>query len=119
MFHFTSQIEPIQNLLNYCENAYIYFYFQLRHDILSKQLPNIDYKSQRNEILGFCSVDMYREILEKKHTGEELKREINDLMKNYKKFVPKYLTKSWFYSIMLQVKVNDFLQTTTTKNYNV
>lgn len=69
-----------------CPEAYEYFYHQLRNDLIDGGIPNINYKTQLGEIIGFCVVDMYREALEKDLSLEEL-------MKHYKSFVPKSLRK--------------------------
>lgn len=52
------KVEPIRNLEKYCKEAYNYFFYQLRHDLLLNQLPNIDFKTDQSDIFGFCSVDM-------------------------------------------------------------
>lgn len=83
------------------KNAYDFFYHQVRHDVLHNAIPEIAYPKYKNDILGLCVIDMFLEIIENHKTIEELN-------KNYKKYVPKEIWRN--HSVFAKRKIESSLR---------
>ena len=83
------------------KRTYNYYYDQVRYDVLQNNIPEIEYPKFKNDILGLCVIDMYVEMIENNKSVEQL-------MKNYKNYIPKELAKH--HSIFAKYKIENKLR---------
>ncbi|XP_050456065.1 tyrosine-protein kinase hopscotch [Cataglyphis hispanica] len=83
-FEFRLRFKPysIKKLKQIDEQAYNYYFQQVRADIMNNKVSDIVYEKHKDELIGLGVSDMYREMLEK-----QLPREVVEL--EYKKYIPK------------------------------
>lgn len=105
----TFQIPLLSNLKQLDTNTYDYFYHQVRFDVLHNAIPEIAYPNFKNDILGLCVTDMYVEMIEKNKTVDELK-------KNYKKYIPKEMAKS--HSVFARREIEGSLKSIKSKMHD-
>lgn len=85
------QIKDLPTLKSLDKNAYNYFYHQVKWDLINGKIPDLVYPNHKEKVLGLIVTNMYIEMLEYNTSVDELK-------KNYKKYVPeKYVKKHSFY----------------------
>ncbi|CAH2267020.1 jg6719 [Pararge aegeria aegeria] len=73
-------------LLTLDENTYDYYFQQARNDVNENKIPEIKYPEHKHELLGLGIADMTRAITEDKLP-------MNDVVRNYKKYIPKVIIK--------------------------
>lgn len=84
-------VPNIEKLRLVDENAYDFFFKQIRHGILHDEIPNLNYEKHKKEIMGLCVLDMLRSGIE-----DHISRE--DIKSNYKKYVPRWARKKhWIF----------------------
>lgn len=83
-FDFRMRFKPrsIQKLKQIDEQAYDYYFQQVRADIMNNRVPDIVYEKHKEELIGLGVSDMYRVMLEKNLPRETVESE-------YKKYIPK------------------------------
>ncbi|XP_070150583.1 tyrosine-protein kinase hopscotch [Polyergus mexicanus] len=83
-FDFRLRFKPcsMQKLKQIDEQAYNYYFQQVRTDIMNNKVPDIVYEKHKDELIGLGVSDMYREMLEKQLPRETVESE-------YKKYIPK------------------------------
>lgn len=95
-YFFTSLQLDSQVLLNHCKEAYNYYYFQVRHDVLNNQISELRHFREEGKIVGLCFADMYREFVDGQKTIEELKE-------NYSSYIPRELKKKHYIFIRRKI----------------
>ncbi|XP_072942901.1 tyrosine-protein kinase hopscotch [Epargyreus clarus] len=73
-------------LITLDETTYDYYFQQARNDVNDNKIPEIKYPEHKQELLGLGIADMTRAIVEEKLP-------LNDVVKNYKKYIPKVIVK--------------------------
>lgn len=63
-------------------NAYDYYFYQVRSDVLENKIPDLIYEKYKRELVGLGVTDMYRVMLEKDLPKESVESE-------YRKYIPK------------------------------
>lgn len=72
------------------KTAFDYYYRQVKSDLINERISELQYPNYKNEVLGFCVTSMYIEMLEHKVP-------IDELITNYKSFIPcKIWKEHWF-----------------------
>ncbi|VVD04448.1 unnamed protein product, partial [Leptidea sinapis] len=66
--------------------TYDYYFQQARNDVNENNIPEIKYPEHKQELLGLGIADMMRAILEEK-------LQLNDVVRNYKKYIPKVIVR--------------------------
>lgn len=69
-------------LLSLDKHTFNYYFYQVRHDLISNKIDGCNYEKHKDDLLGLSVVDMYRVMLE---TGTSKE----NLLVDYKKYVPK------------------------------
>ncbi|KMQ94378.1 tyrosine-protein kinase hopscotch [Lasius niger] len=83
-FDFRLRFKPcsMQKLKQIDEQAYNYYFQQVRIDIMNNKVPDIVYEKHKDKLIGLGVSDMYRVMLEKQLSRETVESE-------YKKYIPK------------------------------
>lgn len=89
-FRMRFKVPQLNTLKKLDENAYDYFYHQVRYDLVQGKIDEIKYPAFKDNVLGLGVVDMYIDRIEKNYS-------IEDLENNYKKYIPKELVKNHQY----------------------
>ncbi|XP_063698836.1 tyrosine-protein kinase hopscotch isoform X2 [Culicoides brevitarsis] len=108
-FRLRFKLDPVRKLSDLDKEAYDYYYFQVRHDLLAQEMPGLDYSEFTNRILGLCTTDMYRELIERKSTEEELKR-------NYKNYIPRHIKRH--HRLFVKRRIYSFLDNIKHKSHD-
>jgi hypothetical protein len=93
----------------------------VRYDVLHNNIPGLVNEKTKNEILGLCVTDMYREIIEdgnreyRDDDEKSRKLKIKYLSENYKSYIPKSLCeKHWiFLPKTIKDKLSSIVKTKT------
>ncbi|XP_055375626.1 tyrosine-protein kinase hopscotch [Condylostylus longicornis] len=85
-FRIRFRIPELISLKKLDEITYDYFYHQARFDMVMGKIDEIKYPTHKDRVLGICVVDTYIDMIEKCMS-------IEDIEKNYKKYIPKELLK--------------------------
>lgn len=89
-FRIRYKIPQLTILKKIDEITYNYYYHQVRYDLVNDRIDEIKYPKYKDDILGLGVVDMYIDMIEYNLT-------IDQLEKNYKKYIPKELIKNHHY----------------------
>ncbi|XP_072764255.1 tyrosine-protein kinase hopscotch [Anoplolepis gracilipes] len=83
-FEFRLRFKPcsMQKLKQIDEQAYNYYFQQVRADIMNNKVPDIVYEKHKDELIGLGVSDMYRVMLEKQVPQATVESD-------YKKYIPK------------------------------
>lgn len=101
IFSFHAQVKDLPTLKSLDKNAYNYFYHQVKWDLTNGKIPDLVYPNHKEKVLGLIVTNMYIEMLEYNTSVDELK-------KNYKKYVPeKYVKK---HSFIIKQKIAEQLE---------
>ena len=87
------------------KNAFVYYYMQVRYDLINLKYPGINYQDDEGLILGLVVADMYLEMTKYNTSADQL-------CKQYKKFVPKPLQK------VGKKKIRETISTVVKKDYD-
>lgn len=89
-FRVRYQVPSLSSFKRMDKKAYNYFYHQVKSDLVSNLIPELDYPNHKTKVVGLIVTSMYIEMLEKNVT-------IDELAKKYRSYVPpKYLKKHIF-----------------------
>lgn len=89
------QVKDLPTLKSLDKNAYNYFYHQVKLDLINGKIPDLVYPNHKGKVLGLIVTSMYIEMREYNTSVDELK-------KNYKKYVPEKYVKKDTFNIMKQ-----------------
>ncbi|XP_051167397.1 tyrosine-protein kinase hopscotch [Leptopilina boulardi] len=83
-FEFRIRFKPssLNRLRRIDSKAYEYFFQQVRLDVMENSVSEIVYEKHKSELIGLGVCDMYRVMLEKKTSRE-------NVQSDYKKYIPK------------------------------
>ncbi|KAF5275199.1 hypothetical protein FQR65_LT04231 [Abscondita terminalis] len=88
------------NLKEIDKNAYDYYFYQVRSDVLENKIPDLVYENCKRELVGLGVTDMYRVMIEKDLTRESVESD-------YKNYIPKEVLKR--HSIFIKKPIHDSL----------
>lgn len=92
------------------ENAFNYLYHQAKYDLINNTIPELEYPSYKEKVVGLGVTNMYIDMLEKKVTIEECE-------KNYKNYLPeKHIKKHMF---IIKKKVSEELRNIKNMDHDV
>ncbi|KAF5272860.1 hypothetical protein FQR65_LT00456 [Abscondita terminalis] len=83
------------------QNAYDYYFYQVRNDVLENKIPGLLYENCRRELVGLGVTDMYRVMKEKGLSRESVENE-------YRKYIPREALKR--HSIFIKKPIHDSLR---------
>lgn len=89
-------------LKNLDKNAYNYFYHQVKWDLINDKILDLVYPNHIRKVLGLIVTIMYIEML-------EYNKSMDELMKNYKKYVPEKYVKEHS-SFIIKKKIAKYLE---------
>ncbi|CAH4030590.1 tyrosine-protein kinase hopscotch [Pieris brassicae] len=81
------KVPQLSLLITIDMTTYDYYFQQARNDVNENKIPEIKYPEHKRELLGLGIADMMRVILE-----DNL--QLNEVVRNYKKYIPKVVVKS-------------------------
>lgn len=79
-------------------SAFNYYFYQVRTDVLSNNVKNLNYEKEKANILGLTVADMFRVMLEDKASLAELEA-------RYKSFIPKIILKNHWINVQIKKQV--------------
>lgn len=101
VFRFCVQVKDLPTLKSLDKNAYNYFYHQVKCDLTNGKIPDLVYPNHKEKVLGLIVTNMYIEMF-------EFSTSVDELNKNYKKYVPeKYVKK---HSFIIKQKIAEQLE---------
>ncbi|CAK1584643.1 unnamed protein product [Parnassius mnemosyne] len=80
------KVPRLSLLITLDETTYDFYFQQARNDVNENKVPEIKYPEHKQELLGLGIADMTRAILEEKLP-------LNDVVRNYKKYIPKVIVR--------------------------
>ncbi|XP_028032400.1 tyrosine-protein kinase hopscotch isoform X1 [Bombyx mandarina] len=80
------KVPRLSLLITLDETTYDYYFQQARNDVNENKIPEIKYPEHKQELLGLGITDMTRAIAEERLP-------LNDVIRNYKKYIPKEIAK--------------------------